>query len=99
MTGLRPVILSVGVLALVAGLVGYLLGQRQATLTETDVINAYAARYVAETGGQPTDCAAIPGPGDVWLVIRCGGEGLAGRVFEVDRQGNLIGASLGGPST
>ena len=99
MKSLRPVIVSAGVLAILAAGIGFTLGQRQTTLTETDVITGYAARYVAETGGEPIDCAAVPGQGAVWLVIRCGRQGLSGRVFEVDREGRLVSASVGEPST
>ncbi|NNF73342.1 MAG: hypothetical protein HKN02_14260 [Rhodobacteraceae bacterium] len=96
---LRPVVLSAGVLALLAAVLGVMMGTRQAALSETEVINAYAARYVAETGGVPTDCAAVPGRGEVWLIIRGGGAGLSGRVFEVDTRGALVAAALGEPAT
>lgn len=95
----RSVVLVAGGLCLVALVAGLRLGAGQAGLSETQVINAYAARYVAETNGALTDCAAVPGQGSVWMVIRCGTPGPSGRVFEVGRNGALVNAEPEGPST
>lgn len=68
------------ILPLIAGLVlagvfGLWLGLRALPPGETAIIDAQAARYVAETGGQPTDCAARPAaiPG-VRLIVTCRGD-------------------------
>ena len=64
-----------GLLLLVVALLGLRWGSVVAALTETDVINHYAARYVAEgpEGAQETDCVARPDArGDVWLIVSCG---------------------------
>lgn len=64
---------------------------KAANLTETDVINAYADRYVAEVAGRASrsDCAAVPGQGAVWLIVRCG-SGDTARTYPVDRSGALV---------
>jgi hypothetical protein len=51
---------------------GVWLGVSARPLTETEIIDAAAELYVAETGGAPTDCAARPSaaPG-VRLVVTC----------------------------
>ena len=78
-------------LSLGAAVAGGLAGWRVATLTETDVIEAAAAAYVAETpGALPTHCVAEPGPDTVWIAVICGppGEGAAA-VYHADRLGRV----------
>ncbi|MEO0702383.1 MAG: hypothetical protein AAFY80_09610 [Pseudomonadota bacterium] len=91
----RPVVLVAGGLCLVALVAGLRLGLGQAGLSETDVINRVADRYVAETGGARTDCLAVPSAvSSVWLEVRCGsGEGLA--VYPVDHRGRVVEPSVG----
>ena len=90
------------VLTTVAALLVFRMGYVAAKITETDVINHYAARYVAEEpeGRQMTDCVARPSKADgVWLVVHCGG---AAHVVEyrVNRFGQLVdGGSTSGPQT
>jgi hypothetical protein len=58
-------------LVLVAGVVGYRMGQLP---SETEIITRYAAAYVsmAGEGAELTDCAATPHPDPaVRLVINC----------------------------
>ncbi|MEM8577650.1 MAG: hypothetical protein AAGF60_07340 [Pseudomonadota bacterium] len=81
-----------GLLAAVAVL-GLRYGGQAAALTETDVINTYAARYVAAQGegARLTDCVARPGQGEVWLVVSCtapGGTPIYD--YHVNRFGALI---------
>lgn len=82
------------VLTIIVGLFVFRLGWIRAHLTETDVINHFAARYVVETGGQATvtDCVALPGQQEgVWLVVRCAPpDGGAVQRFPVDRSGRLL---------
>lgn len=94
------------VLTLAAGLVAFHQGWIRAHLTETDVINHYAARYVAQAQGEAevTDCVAQPGTGrGVWLVIRCRRPGApVGMLFPVDHGGRLLkdaGQAPRGPRT
>ena len=81
------VLQSVIVLAGLTAIVGLWLGLQRSRITETDVINAYAARYVEETGGAVSDCAARPGEdARVWMIISCGHAPEITRYF-VDRAG------------
>ncbi|MCE0504287.1 hypothetical protein LR948_02880 [Roseivivax sp. GX 12232] len=64
-----------------AGLFGWRQGWLVANVSETEVIAAYAERYLADrraagTGpGAPSDCRARPAPeGAGWLVVICGSE-------------------------
>ena len=81
--------LPLGALVCVGGLLGYRYGWIAANMTETAAIEAYAARYMEETGAPAAECSATPGE-DVWLVVRCG-SGAQGRVYRVNRFGGLVG--------
>lgn len=61
-------------------------------LSETDVINHYAARYVTEHGGVLTDCVARPGGmRGVWITVECISENsLVSVRYPVDRRGRLV---------
>lgn len=84
------------VLTVVAGLLLFRQGWIAAHMTETDVINHYAARYVADHGGSRTDCIALPGRADdVWIEVRCG----ATVIYPVDRAGRLVLPDVSGPET
>lgn len=84
----RRVVRLTGWLCLCAAAVGLWLGARPG-ITETQVIEAGAALYVAETGGSRTDCVGVPGEGAVWIVVRCGESGEL-RTYLFDRGGTLI---------
>ena len=64
-------------LCVLAGIFGLIVGRHVSGLTETDVINAAAADYVAANAvsgitTQATDCAARPDAGlSNWLVVTC----------------------------
>lgn len=79
------------VLTVLGGLWAFRLGWIVATITETDVIDAYAARYLETAGpdARATDCVARPGlQRGVWLIVSCSGPGR--RVdYPVDRFGRL----------
>jgi hypothetical protein len=90
-----------GVLLLAAG-VGLAWGLRSLPPGETAIIEAAAARYVTETGGAPTDCAARPAPLEgVRLIVSCGPADGAPWVEALDTWGNPveIDPSDEGPST
>ena len=55
----RSFVLLAGVLACAVALAGFIIGWRVATLTESDVIEAAAARYVADHKGAPEHCEAL----------------------------------------
>lgn len=89
-----------GAITLALGLWGFRMGWIAATITETDVINTYAQKYLADRAergsGEPpaaTDCVAYPGQTQgIWLVVSCGSESAdAGARYEyhVNRFGGL----------
>lgn len=68
----RSVLITTSVLVLLAALGGFWLGQRQVTLDTTGIINAVAARHVAQHGGAVTDCLGWEGVGAVVFQVKCG---------------------------
>jgi hypothetical protein len=90
----RSVVRATIVLCLGAAGFGLWLGNQRLP-SETDVIEAGAAMFVAETGGNAMDCVGVPGTGLVWIAVRCGG-GADARVYLFSRQGTLM-APEGGP--
>ena len=70
----RRVLVVAGALTAVAAVLGLAAGQN-GQVTETQVIDAGAAIYTAETGGKRTDCVGLPGRGEVWIEVRCGDAG------------------------
>ena len=89
-----PRVIFLPVLGLVAAVaaLGLVLGGRAATTTETEVIERVATRYIKETGGGRSDCAARPATSaELWLVVSCGGHAYFvdshGRVVDVARPG------------
>lgn len=74
-------------------------------LTETDVINRYAARYIDEAGpdASAADCAALPAEmRGVWITLHCAAPGGAPVIYQITRFGTLWPGSRAmqqGPST
>lgn len=92
MRGLARALLPAGALALGLGLIA---GTGHDPLTESDVITAYADRYVAAVpDAAPTDCRAWPGSGPVWLVVACG-TGASARTWEIGPDGRALTARHG----
>ncbi|MEP5154421.1 hypothetical protein [Planktotalea sp.] len=62
------------VLTVAAGLFGFRMGWIAATITETDVIDRYAAHYLSQDSARSaTACHAVPSTQKgVWLVVICG---------------------------
>ncbi|CUH80248.1 hypothetical protein [Tropicibacter naphthalenivorans] len=103
--------LPLGLLLLATAGLGFRYGWALMTLTETDVITAYAQRYLADRpggGARLTDCVAYPGeaPG-IWLRVVCAPPGDPAQSYEyqVNRLGHLVRAlspqtsgTLRGPS-
>jgi hypothetical protein len=97
-----------GVLIVGAGLLGLRLGYVALNVSETDVINAYAAQYVERSApnGRLTDCHAVPGDGfpGIWIVVSCRAPGGAweGVDFYANRLGGLEhvkAIAIGAPAT
>ncbi len=88
----------------IAGLVayaGYLGFQRGQLPTETEIINRYAAAYLATApeGANPTDCAASPHPDEtVRMVINCAHPSGVTTTYFVGPRGTAL-AQPQGPST
>ena len=82
-----------GALVLALAVWGFRLGWIRATITETHVIEAYAARYleIGGDGARITDCSAQPGQvRAVWLIVTCTGSDAVRFDFPVDRMGRLL---------
>ncbi|MBF9032213.1 hypothetical protein HKCCE3408_17570 [Rhodobacterales bacterium HKCCE3408] len=86
---LRPdtaLLIALGAAAVVGGL---FWGRASLPPTETEAIAAVARDYVAETGGEMTDCLARPGPPPAWITVYCDGE--AGRfAYPLGRDGRPV---------
>jgi hypothetical protein len=92
----RAWILPLGGLVTAACAFGLWLGLRSVLPSETEIILAQAALYVAETGGLPTDCSARPAPVEgVRLVVTCG----ADWAIAVDDWGRPVALPDTGPRT
>lgn len=77
-------------LVVIAGIVGYRMGQLPG---ETEIINRYAATYVAMAGDGAalTDCAATPHPDPaVRLVINCAHPGGLTTTFYAGHRGEAL---------
>ena len=90
----RQVVRATIALCVGAAAFGLWLGN-QSVPSETDVIEAGAAFFVAETGGDAMECVGVPGTGLVWIAVRCGSEADV-RVYLFSRQGTLM-VQEGGP--
>lgn len=79
----------VGLMAVIA-VYAWSEGQKAANLTESDVIEAMAARYLASAGpdARRTDCVARPSS-ENWLVVTCSRDNQDWR-YEVSRLGVLV---------
>jgi hypothetical protein len=98
-----PAVLAViAALTVTAGTLGYVAGSRQAGLSETDVIMAYANRYVTEQGLEAAAiraCHAVPGAdARVWLVVVCAQGSAAERAYFVAPGGGLLHVGRAGDS-
>lgn len=70
---------------------GWRAGWHVSGLTETDVIEAAAARYVAGGEGRSrTDCAAQPhGSAQIWITVTCTEATGRSHRYDADRFGTL----------
>ncbi|MGJ8603903.1 MAG: hypothetical protein ACSHXH_07210 [Marivita sp.] len=78
-----------GLATLVGALLAFRYGWIAATITETDVITAFAQRYVTQDGSADArivDCVGLAGQMDgAWITVRC-----ADILYHVNRFGALI---------
>ncbi|MEL6451058.1 MAG: hypothetical protein AAFQ19_07340 [Pseudomonadota bacterium] len=68
----RSVLITTATLVVLAALGGFWLGQRQVTLDAAGIIEAVAARHVAEQGGTLSDCVGRPGATEAVFEVQCG---------------------------
>lgn len=85
--------LPLAMATVLGGLWAFRLGWVAATITETDVINAFAQQYLETEGppAKPTDCVARPGatPG-VWIIVTCQSARGMRYDYAVNRFGTLL---------
>ncbi|MDG4649112.1 hypothetical protein P6F26_11705 [Roseibacterium sp. SDUM158017] len=87
----RGIALPLAGLVTIALAVGVRLGVDARVPSETEIIEAAAEDYVAETGGARTDCYARPSPVDgVRLVVTCEPEGGARWLGAYDARGRAV---------
>ena len=91
----RVLFLPFAALVVLAGVLGWQMGQ---PVSETAIIERYAAQYVRVfgDGAAVTDCLAVPGEGDVRLTVVCTHPGGGTALYPVDARGGLI-LETGGP--
>lgn len=81
-----------GVFVALLGVWAFRQGWIAATISETDVIEAWTAHYMArEPGARQGDCSAKPGHGtDVWILVTCVNSDGRRFFFPTDRLGRLV---------
>lgn len=91
----RGVILPIAMILALAGAFGLYLGVISAPLTESEILEHHAARYVAETGGAPSDCYGVPsGVDGVRMIVVCEHEGSEAWFVAVDQAGRALDEEL-----
>lgn len=91
----RAIILPMAAILALAGTFGLYLGVASAPLTEGEIIERYAAEYVEQTGGERTDCFAVPaGVEGVRLIVICEAEGSEAWFRAVDARGERVDEAL-----
>lgn len=92
---MRQIALPLAVMLAVAGTVGLYLGMQSAPLGESEIIERHAAAYVAETGGERTDCYAVPAAVEgVRMIVICEAEGREAWFRAVDARGEPVADDL-----
>lgn len=92
----RPWMLFLPLVALVAAVavLGLSMGRKAALTTESEVIEAVAARYIGEGGAARSDCRARPAVSDgLWLVVTCARKDVGFEYF-IDRFGRVADRSV-----
>ena len=85
--------LPLGALVLALAVWAFRLGWIAATLTETDVIKTWSARYLVEDPDtrRLSDCTARPGRmSQVWIIVSCIDRAGMRHDYPVDRWGRLL---------
>ncbi len=75
-------------LVVLAGILGFRMGQ---PVGETEIIDAVAQKFVADFGGEVTDCHALAGEVDgVRLLIICRQDGGGDVQYSVGARGQIL---------
>lgn len=91
----KGMILPVAALLTIAGAIGLWLGVASAPISESVIIERYAAEYVAQTGGARTDCYGVPsGVEGVRMMVICEAEGSEAWFRAVDARGEVVDSAL-----
>lgn len=92
---IRQIALPLALLLMVTGAVGLYLGVALAPPDESEIIERHAATYVAETGGERTDCYAVPAAVEgVRMIVICEAEGREAWFRAVDARGAPVDEAL-----
>jgi hypothetical protein len=87
----RSVVLPIAAILALAGAFGLYLGVVSAPVSESEILEFHAARYVAETGGARTDCYGVPsGVEGVRMIVVCEREGSEAWFVAVDEAGQAV---------
>lgn len=88
---IRQIALPLAAILTLAGAFGLYLGVASAPLSESEIIERHAADYVAQTGGERTDCYGVPaGVEGVRLIVICEAEGSEAWFRAVDARGEQV---------
>jgi len=91
MTDTNRIVLPLAALLAISGALGLMWGLRSVPPGDTEIIEAVAAAFVAETGGEMTDCFARPGPSaDIRMVVTCAAPDAPPWQRAVDPMGRII---------
>ncbi len=91
----RGMILPLAAILALAGAIGLYLGVAAAPVSEGDIIERWAAEYVASTGGDRSDCYGVPaGVEGVRLMVICEAGGSDPWFVAVDAQGARVDSDL-----
>jgi hypothetical protein len=92
---IRQIALPLAALLALSGAVGLYLGIAYAPVSESEIIERYAADYVAETGGDRLDCYGVPsGVEGVRLMVICEAEGSEAWFRAVGARGERVSDNL-----
>ena len=91
---MRQIALPLAALLALAGALGLYLGVSSVPPGESEIIERYAAEYVAQTGGARTDCYGVPsGVEGVRMIVICEAEGSEAWFRAVDARGAPVDAT------
>lgn len=88
---MRQIALPLAGILAVAGAIGLWLGVASSPISESEIIERWAAEYVTLTGGDRLDCYAVPsGVAGVRMIVICEAEGSEAWFRAVDARGEPV---------